>query len=109
MVNNSVLQAYVGNFLLKSDQQNLLIPFNFIVTSNLFVSLLIQGFFSFFFFFFSFKKVVDEYTYYASGSPKVSDSTVKLFDTQGNLIIFGVTPPNGILNFPNIREGFEKK
>lgn len=54
----------------------------------------------------NYMEVVDEFTYYANGSPKVSNANVTILDMQGNLFSFRITSSNGTVDFSGVPEGF---
>jgi hypothetical protein len=103
--NNSLLQAYVGNFVVYCDQQSISFPFTIQVVSDLYGNLVVEGT--------KFKDllltsflVIDEFTYYAAGSPKVAGAQASLSDVLGNSVANATSNSSGYMTFINIPEGF---
>jgi hypothetical protein len=87
------LGPYSGTIVISSTATNLTIPFQFTAVSDLVGDVHIT--------------VVDEFTFFAAGAPKISGATVTLTDPVTNEIVrTGTTAVNGELSFPGLREGY---
>jgi hypothetical protein len=87
------LGPYTGTIVTSSAATNLTIPFQFTAVSDLIGDVHVT--------------VVDEFTFFAEGAPKVSGATVTLTDPATNGIVrTGTTAANGELSFTGVREGY---
>ncbi len=87
------LGPYTGSIVVNSTNASLSIPFTFRNLSDSTGSLLVQ--------------TVDEYTYYAAGSPKLTNALVRLIDsTTKEVVSTNVTGSDGTLFFPNLQEAY---
>ena len=85
------LGVLTGNFYVTSQTANSEIPFSVHVTSDSYMNLTIV--------------VEDEYTYFADGSPLVSDATITLTNTRQNLrLVKSTSENNGSATFDNLLE-----
>jgi phage gp36-like protein len=87
------LGPYSGTIVISSTATNLTIPFQFNAVSDLVGDVHVT--------------VVDEFTFFAAGAPKVSGATVTLTDPVTNEIVrTGTTAQDGELSFTALREGY---
>ena len=87
------LGEYSGAVVVSDGSAFVNVPFNFRALSDARGDLLITA--------------VDEYTYYAAGSPNLSNATVLVRDAvSGAVITNGVTGPDGAFFVPEVFEGF---
>jgi phage gp36-like protein len=87
------LGPYSGTLVISSAATNLTIPFQFVAVSDLIGDVHVT--------------VVDEFTFFAEGAPKVAGATVTLTDPATNEIVrTGTTAENGELSFTGVREGY---
>ena len=88
---NLSLGIMTGNFYIKSQTANTEIPFSIHITSDSHMNLTIV--------------VEDEYTYFAEGSPLVSDATITLTNAKQNFLLTKSTSENnGSATFDNLLE-----
>jgi hypothetical protein len=87
------LDRYGGTIVLRGTRTGLVIPFQFRALSEAKGDLQVS--------------VVDQYTYYADGAPKVAGAKVRLLDSFDNSIVIaqGTTDASGQVLLPNVREG----
>jgi phage gp36-like protein len=87
------LGPYTGTIVISSSATNLTIPFQFVAVSDLVGDVHVT--------------VVDEFTFFAEGAPKVAGAAVTLTDPATNEIVrTGTTAANGELLFTGVREGY---
>jgi phage gp36-like protein len=87
------LGPYSGTIVISSTATNLTIPFQFTAVSDLVGDVHVT--------------VVDEFTFFAEGAPKVSGATVTLTDPATNEIVrTGTAAADGELSFTGVREGY---
>jgi hypothetical protein len=87
------LGPYTGGVAINSAGGGLILPFQFVAMSEGKGDLRVS--------------VVDEFTYYAVGGPKVANAAVTVRDAlTHNAVANGVTDSNGEVLFPQLREGY---
>jgi hypothetical protein len=87
------LGPYSGTIVISSTATNLTIPFQFTAVSDLVGDVHVA--------------VVDEFTFFAAGAPKVSGAVVTLTDPgTGEIVRTGTTAADGELSFTGVREGY---
>jgi hypothetical protein len=90
---NVNLGVYQGTLVLRSSTASINVPFNFRTVSDATGNLTVSA--------------VDEYTYYASGSPKVAGAQVTVSDPYtGAIVAQGVTDSTGVLVIHGLKEGY---
>ena len=89
---NLALGPYTGTLVVDAGASSVQVPFRFDAVSDAHGGLLVQS--------------VDEYTYFAAGSPPLTNATVTLTDpfTQ-SMVAIGVTGTNGTLLLPGVMAG----
>lgn len=90
---NLPLQLYTGSIFVRASQSGLSIPFQFRAISSAVGDVQVN--------------VLDDYTYYTPGAPRVADATVKLRDPfdQSVIVAQGLTDANGSITLPAVPEG----
>ncbi|MGB8170597.1 MAG: CARDB domain-containing protein, partial [Chthoniobacteraceae bacterium] len=90
---NQPLQLYTGTIFVRGAQTGLSIPFQFRAISDAVGDVRIN--------------VLDDYTYYTAGAPRVADATVRLRDPfdQSIIVAQGLTDATGSVTLPAVREG----
>jgi subtilase family serine protease len=87
------LTIYTGNLALNAPGTGISVPFSFRALSEANGALQVVS--------------VDEFTYYAEGSPRVTNATVRVRDTlSGTVVTNGVTSANGVFFMEPIAEGY---
>lgn len=87
------LGPYSGSLILSGDQGSATVPFNFVCLSEAKGGLQIT--------------TVDEYTYYAEGSPRVTNATVRITDAvTGTLVLTTQSDAAGEVRLPDLTESF---
>ena len=87
------LGDHQGTIVISSPATSVSVPFNFRALSTASGDLKVTS--------------VDEYTYYADGSPKVTNATVTVTDAvSGNVVASGLTDPGGELVITNLAEAY---
>ena len=90
---NVDLGPYTGSLVAFTDDSSVSVPFTFLAMSEALGTLQIEA--------------VDEFTFYASGSPKVSNAVVILTDPVTHTVVTnGTTDGDGLLTLPDIREAY---
>jgi hypothetical protein len=85
------LGVHSGSLVLQCTTASLMVPFEFRALSEARGDLLVTA--------------VDEYTYYAEGSPKVTNAAVRVTDSLTGLVLTnGVTDSNGVFAMTNVLE-----
>jgi hypothetical protein len=89
------LAEYSGTLAVVGTAVSVSVPFNFRAVSDATGSLDVE--------------VTDEYTYFASGAPRVAGALVKIIDPiSGNVLAQQVTDATGHASFPNLTEDYYK-
>lgn len=87
------LTAHEGTIAIQGTGVSLNVPFSFRALSDGRGALRVEA--------------VDEYTYYASGAPRVAGAVITLRDTLSRVVVTNsVTDTNGLVEFPNLAEGY---
>jgi hypothetical protein len=87
------LGVHSGSLVLQCATASLMVPFEFRALSEARGDLLVTA--------------VDEYTYYAEGSPKVANAAVRVTDSLTGLVLTnGVTDSNGVFAATNVLESY---
>ncbi len=90
---NLPLQLFTGSIFVRGAQSGLSIPFQFRAISEAVGDVRIS--------------VLDDYTYYTAGAPRVADATVKMRDPfdQSIIVAQGLTDATGAITLPAVPEG----
>ena len=86
------LTVYNGDLVIAGAETSIRLPFNFRAVSEAKGNLNIN--------------VVDEYFYFAEGSPRLENATITLIDTFSNKVIFSERDADGILSKTDLAEGY---
>lgn len=90
---NLALGNYTGTILVDNDRVGVTLPYQFTAVSTAVGSVAVE--------------VVDEYSFYADGEPRVAGATVTLKnDDTGAIAAEGMTNAAGRLSFDNVTEGY---